>query len=229
MKNKLQLFGGVVGAIVGFIAAILLSELLGFGNRADPIASGLLALFGIGPIGAIAGLVLGTKLAMLVPRNEPTGSLARNSFKSFAALVALCGAAGAGYYVYAVNTATPWLNPNAANPLLVFEVRLPAGTPLPASGADVAFELQTDVNTMPGEPRPNQFRRGGDKPVVAGDVELAFRTAKRMLWVKIKGQPDRLYTIGLTAKAPHASQLGPWLPQGDGSEIRYRAQWPGQD
>ncbi|MBX9647334.1 MAG: hypothetical protein K2X57_09795, partial [Xanthobacteraceae bacterium] len=52
VKNKLQLFGGVVGAIVGFIAAILLSELLGFGNRADPIASGLLALFGIGPIGA---------------------------------------------------------------------------------------------------------------------------------------------------------------------------------
>lgn len=229
MKNKLQIFGGVAGAIVGFIAAILLSELLGFGNRADPIASGLLALFVIGPIGAIAGLVLGTKLAMLVPKSEPTGSLARNSFKSFAALVALCAAAGSAYYVYAVNTATPWLNPNAATPLLEFEVRLPAGTALPASGDDVAFELETDVNTMPGEPRPNRFRRDGDKPVVAGDVELAFRTANRALWVKIKGQPDRLFTIGLSAKAPHASVLGSWLVQGDGSEIRYRAKWPGQD
>ena len=229
MKNKLQIFGGVVGAIAGFVAAILLSELAGFGNRADPIASGLLALFGIGPVGAIAGLVLGTRLAMLVPRSEATGSLARNSLKSFAALVALCAAVGTAYYVYAVNTATPWLNPNAATPLLVFEVRLPAGTPLPDSSEDVAFELQTAVNTMPGEPRPRQFRRDGDRPVVAGDVELAFRTASRMLQVKIKGQPDRLYTIGLTAKAPHASQLGPWLPQGDGSEIRYRAQWPGQD
>ncbi len=229
MKNRLQILGGVVGAILGFVAAILLSELLGFGNRADPIASGLLALFVIGPIGAIAGLVLGTKLAMLVPRSERAGSLARNSLKAFAVLVVLCAAAGTAYYVYAVNTATPWLNPNAANPLLVFEVRLPAGTPLPASGADVAFELQTAVNTMPGEPRPKQFRRDGDKPIVAGDVELAFRTASRMLLVKIKDQPDRLYTIGLSAKAPHASQLGPWLPQGDGSEIRYRAQWPGQD
>ena len=228
MNNKLQLLGGVVGAIVGFIAAILLSELVGFGNRADPIASGLLALFGIGPIGAIAGLVLGTKLAMLVPRSEPAGNLGRNSLKSFAALVMLCAAAGAAYYVYAVNTATPWLNPNAANPLLEFEVRLPAGTAVPASG-DVRFELETDVNTMPGEPRPNRFRRDGDKPVVAGDVELAFRTANRALSVIIKGQPDRLFTVGLSAKAPHASQLGPWLLQGDGSEIRYRAKWPGQD
>ncbi|MEO8317146.1 MAG: hypothetical protein ABJA75_27160 [Bradyrhizobium sp.] len=229
MKNKLQIFGGVVGAIVGFVAAILLLEFVGFGNRADPIASGLLALFAIGPIGAIAGLVLGTKLAMLVPQSEHAGSLARNSFKAFAALVVLCAAAGTAYYVYAVNTATPWLNPNAANPQLEFEIRLPANTALPASAGDVAFELQTDVNTMPGDSRPGQFRRDGDKPVVAGDVELAFRTASRMLLVRIKDQPDRLYRIGLTAKAPHTSELGPWLPQGDGSEIRYRAKWPGRD
>ena len=228
MNNKLQLFGGVVGAIAGLIAAILLSEFLGVGNRADPIASGLLALFVIGPIGAIAGLVLGTKLAMLVPGREPAGNLGRNSLKSFAALVMLGAAAGAAYYVYAVNTATPWLNPNAATPLLEFEVRLPAGTALPASG-DVRFELQTDVNTMPGEPRPNRFRRDGDKPVVAGDVELAFRTPNRALSVNIKGQPDRLFTVGLSAKAPHAAALGSWLVQGDGSEIRYRARWPGQE
>ena len=227
MNNKLQIFGGVAGAIVGFVAAILLSELLGFGNRADPIASGLLALFGIGPIGAIAGLVLGTKLAMLVPRSERTGSLARNSLKSFAVLVVLCAAAGAAYYLYAVNTATPWLNPNAANLLLVFEVRLPAGAALPTSTDDVAFELQTSVNTMPGE--PGRIRREGDRPVIASQVDLAFRTAHRQLLVRIKGQPDRLYPIGLSAKAPHTPDLGPWQRQADGSEIRYRAQWPGQD
>jgi hypothetical protein len=229
VKNRLQIFGGVVGAIVGFVAAVLLLELLSFGSWADPGASGLLALFGIGPIGAIAGLVLGTKLAMLAPRSENTGSLAGNSLKAFVALVLLCAAAGTAYYVYAVNTATPWLNPNAANPLLKFEVRMPAGTALPASGRNVTFELQTDLNTMPGDSRPDQFRRDGDKPVVVGDVELGFRTASRMLSVKIKGQPDRLYTIGLSAKAPHTPELGAWQQQADGSEIRYRAQWPGQD
>ena len=82
---------------------------------------------------------------------------------------------------------------------------------------------------MPGEPRLNRFRSDGDKPVIAGDVELAFRTAHRQLEIKVKNQPDRLYSIGLPAKAPHTSELGPWQPNIDGSEIRYRAKWPGRD
>ena len=99
----------------------------------------------------------------------------------------------------------------------------------PGSVRGIAIELQTDINSMPGEPRFNQFRRDGDRPVIAGDVELAFRTAHRQVEVKVKGQPDRLYAIGLSAKAPHASEFGPWQPNTDGSEIRYRAKWPGRD
>ena len=229
MTNKLEIVGGIIGAIAGFVATLLLLELVGFGNRADPIASGLLALLAIAPLGAITGLVLGTKLVMLIRGKESTGSLPGNSLKAFAALIALCAAAGTAYYLYAVNTATPWLNPNAATPLLLFEVRLPAGTALPASGRDVVFELQTDLNTMPGETKPDRFRRDGDRPVVAGEVELAFRTSHRSLLVRIKGQPDRLYPIGLSAKAPHTSALGPWFPQADGSAIRYRAKWAGRE
>ena len=63
MKNSLQVAGGVVGAVVGFIATLLILELVGFGNRADPITSGILALLVLAPLGAIAGLVLGTTLA----------------------------------------------------------------------------------------------------------------------------------------------------------------------
>jgi hypothetical protein len=65
--------------------------------------------------------------------------------------------------------------------------------------------------------------------VIAVAVELAFRTAHRQLEVKINGQPDRLYRIALSAKASHTSEPGPWQPNIDGSEIRYRAKWPGQD
>lgn len=229
MKNSLQVAGGVVGAVVGFIATLLILELAGFGNRADPIMSGILALLVIAPLGAIAGLVLGTTLARRLRGGENSGGLLRNSLKALAVVVVLCVAAGTAYYVYAVTTATPWLNPNAATPLLVFEVRLPAGAALPNSARDITIELQTDLNTMPGELQPNQFRRDGDRPVIAGNVELAFRTAHRELGVKINGQPDRLYRIALSAKAPHASELGPWQPNIDGSEIRYRAKWPGQD
>jgi hypothetical protein len=219
VKNSLQIAGGVVGAVIGFIGTLLALELVGFGNRADPVGSGLLALFVFAPAGAIAGLVTGTTLAMRM----------RGGDNTFGALIVLCVAAGAAYYVYAVTSATPWLNPNAANPVLEFEVRLPAGMASPNSTRDIAIELQTDINTMPGEPRFNLFRRDGDRSVIAGQVELAFRTAHRQLEVKVNGQPDRLYLIGLSAKAPHASGLGPWQPNIDGSEIRYRAKWPGQD
>jgi hypothetical protein len=229
MKNALPILGGVTGAVAGFVATLLALDLAGFGNPADPILSGLLALLVFAPAGAIAGLVIGTALGMRWRGRKDGGGLAANSLKAFGVVVMLCAAAGAAYYWYALATATPWLNPNAANPVLQFEIRLPAGVPLPAAAQDVAIELQTDQNLMPGEPRFGQFRRDSDRAVIVGDVELAFRTAYRQLEVKIKGQPDRVFRIGLTGKAPHASELGPWQPHADGSEIRYRAKWPGRD
>jgi hypothetical protein len=57
---------------------------------------------------------------------------------------------------------------------------------LPNSARDIAIELQTDLNTMPGELRSNQFRRDGDRSGIDGNVELAFRTAHRQVELKIK-------------------------------------------
>ena len=88
MKNSLQVAGGVVGAVVGFIATLLILELVGFGNRADPIMSGILALLVLAPLGAIAGLVLGTTLATRLRGGENTGGLLRNSLKALAVVVA---------------------------------------------------------------------------------------------------------------------------------------------
>jgi hypothetical protein len=229
MKNSLHIIGGIIGAVAGFLATLLALELAGFGDRADPITSGLLALLVFAPAGAIMGLVLGTRLGMRWRARNDGGGLTHNSLKSLGVVLALCAAAGGAYTWYAVSTATPWLNPNAANPVLLFEVRLPAGAALPDAAQDVAIELQTDQNRMPGETRFNQFRRDGDRGVIVGEVELGFRTTYRQLELKIKGQPDRVFRIRLSGKAPHASELGPWEVHADGSEIRYRAQWPGRD
>jgi hypothetical protein len=99
VKNSLQVAGGVVGAVVGFVATLLLLELVGFGNRADPITSGILVLFVFAPAaGAIAGLLLGTTLAMRLRARENTGGLLRNSLKASAVVVALCAVAGTAYY-----------------------------------------------------------------------------------------------------------------------------------
>ena len=74
MKNSSRIAAGVAGAVGGYVATFVLFSVLDLGNRADPITSGLLALFVYSPIGAIAGLVLAS---WLVTRS---GTDASNSF-----------------------------------------------------------------------------------------------------------------------------------------------------
>jgi hypothetical protein len=228
MKNSSRIAAGVAGAVAGYVATFVLFSLLDFGNRADPITSGLLGLFFYSPTGAIAGATLASWLVTRSGKEAGHGGVTRNSLKSLGVVVLLC-AAGVGIYIaYSYATATPWLNPNASNPLLVFEVRFPAGVTVPASPQGITIELQTDLNTMPGELTPAAFYRDGDQPVIAGEVELAFRTSHRQLAVNIAGQPSRIYPIALTAWAPHTPEFGTWRRLTDGSEIRYRAKWPGK-
>jgi hypothetical protein len=225
MSKVHPIVAGVLGAVLGFCAVLFGLAIIGFGNPHDPIMSGLIVLLGLAPAGAIGGLVLGTRLAMQV-RGETEGLL-RNSLKALALTVVATTVIGGAVSYYMVATATPWLNPNAPNVMLQFEVRLPPAALPPASARDVKIELQTDMNRMPGEVR--QIRRDGEQSVIVGEVDLAFRTAKRQLEVKVTGQPDRVFNIALTDKAPHTPALGPWQKRVDGSEFRYRAKWPGRD
>jgi hypothetical protein len=228
MKNSSRIAVGVAGAVAGYVATFMLFSLLDFGNRADPITSGLLGLFFYSPIGAIAGALLASRLVTRSGEGADNGGVARNSLKSLGVVALLCATAIGIDIAYAYATATPWLNPNASNPLLVFEVRFPAGVTVPTSQQGITIELQTDLNTMPGDVTPAGFYRDGDQPVIAGEVELAFRTSHRQLAVTIEGQPSRIYPIDLTARAPHTPEFGTWRRLADGSEIRYRAKWPGK-
>ena len=228
MKSSSRIAAGVAGAVAGYVAIFLVFSLLDLGNRADPITSGLLALFVYSPMGAIGGAVLASWLVSRPGKNASNGSVAHNSLKSLGVVALLCVAAAGAYLAYAYATATPWLNPNAANPLLVFEVRLPPGVTAPSSPHSIAIELQTDINTMPAELTPAGFRRDGERAVITGEVELAFRTSRRQLAVNIEGQSSRIYPIDLTARAPHTPEFGTWRRLADGSEIRYRAKWPGK-
>ncbi|MGT2439175.1 hypothetical protein ACU4GH_29200 [Bradyrhizobium betae] len=49
MTNSSRVGAGVAGAVVGYIAIFVLFSVLDMGNRADPITSGLLALFVYSP------------------------------------------------------------------------------------------------------------------------------------------------------------------------------------
>ena len=59
-RNGLSILLGIVGAVLGFVGALALAPY----NRMDPIASGMIALFVFGPMGAVAGAFLGAKLGM---------------------------------------------------------------------------------------------------------------------------------------------------------------------
>ncbi|HKY09911.1 MAG TPA: hypothetical protein VJQ55_16810, partial [Candidatus Binatia bacterium] len=214
---------------------------------------GMIALFVFGPIGAVAGAFFGAWLGgrrggTAPPAATPShaeaaaetsppantrsdeiapGTFGRNVAKSLG-IVAVLAALGVGcFWLHTMSTATPWLNPNAANPVLQFEVRLPAGAALPGA-RDVTAELQTPHNRMPADMKPALYRRDGERAVVVGEVDLAFRTANRQIEVKVTGQPDRTFYLTLLDKAPHTNELGAWEARGD-SDIRYRAKWPGKD
>jgi hypothetical protein len=145
LKNTLPIIGGIVGAVLGFVGALLLLELVGFGNPADPITSGMMALLLFGPAGALGGLLLGVRIGRSLRGDAGAGSFGGTSLKALAIVVALIVVIGGGYALYAVTTATPWLKPHGM--VLQFEVRLPQGAAMPAR--DVKADLQTSVNTMP--------------------------------------------------------------------------------
>ena len=130
---------------------------------------------------------------------------------------------------YAYTTATPWLNPNGSNS----PARVRGSLSGRRNGADVTARHHHRIADRPqhhaGRVGPAGFHRDGDQPVIAGEVELAFRTSHRQLAVNIQGQPEpRSIRSDLTAWAPHTPEFGTWRRLADGSEIRYRAKWPGK-
>ena len=112
--------------------------------------------------------------------------------------------------------------------MLQLEIRLPAGAPMPAE-KDIRASLHgRPFGSVWIKMKPELFRRDGERPVLIGEVELAFRTADRQIQMEIAGQPERIFYLTLPDKAPHTNELGAWEARGDG-EIRYRAKWPGRD
>lgn len=103
------------------------------------------------------------------------------------------------------------LKRNAAKPQALFEIRLPPGTTLPANRRDISVEMHDSTNVATAYLH-DVWRSDGDRPVISGGVALAVRTTRRLLVLKITGEPDRLFTLKLAGKPGHADAFGPWQP-----------------
>ena len=76
-RHQLPILLGIVGALVGFVGAVLLALP---SNPQDPVTSGLIALFVFGPIGAVIGAFGGAKLgAFLRPPKPPAVACRRQA------------------------------------------------------------------------------------------------------------------------------------------------------
>jgi hypothetical protein len=236
----LAVIAGVVGAVAGYVVAafgaMLFAMATGMSNFEG--AAGMFAAFAVGPIGGLIGLVLG--IVLMLRRRSPgvgLGAIAVRGLLAVAAIVALV-AGGIGVAHLMRDT----VNPNGAAPRLMFDLRLPPGTP--GDAKTLTVELHTDRNAAPGIVFDRPEQRDGARIVVSGSVELYFRTSQRLLVVKRRGEPDRLFRLALSSSPKHTREPSAWQKvdfvagpgeqprkpaAGDEYELRYRVAWAGED
>jgi hypothetical protein len=239
MTYLLALIAGVLGAAAGWACAaaatIYIGGLMGVSNFEGGL--GMLAIWGIGPIGGLVGLVTGIALALRWRGGFSGRGIAWRLPLVVAAIAAL--AAGGLWWMY---EARPVLNDNGPAPRLAFELRLPPGVAAPARTAGATVELHTERNRMPGRIVGEPARAEDGRTVLAGDVEVYYRSGWRLLELKVPGQSDRLFRLDLPASPRRTTDFGRWeraqyvVAPGDTQprktgpdesfEIRYRMIWP---
>ena len=233
----LALIGAIVGLVAGFFAGALAGTLIASATHMSNFegAAGYFAA-ACGLLGAPVGLFLGVWLALRVQgKRKDVGAAMTYSALSLGTLVAV--AAGViGLMLLLDDT----LNRGTSKPQALFEIRLPPGTTIPENRRGIEVELNTDRNSSSAFFH-DEWRKDGNRPVISGGVELAYRTTARLLVLKIKGEPDRLFKLKLPGRPGHSDDFGPWQPvdfvaEGAGEprkaipadqyEIRYRSRDP---
>lgn len=229
------ILGAAAGAALGAGLASVLAPALGITGFEG--AAGYFVVFVGGPVGVLLGFVLGAGFILRRSGHRGFAALGGRLALLLACVVAL-GAAGLG----AFWLMRPIVNPDGPAPQLMFEIRLPPGAEPPPADRD-AVELQTGRNRMPA--RLAGMRREGGRAVLAGSVEMYYRTSQRVLVLTMPDKTDVLFDIRLGRSPDHASSFTAWrqadhiAPPGkaeirrgtaaDGYEIRYRTVWPGHD
>ena len=238
MTLLLSLLAGIVGAAIGWIGAAALTMALGglFGVSDFEGGRGMLAIWGIGPLGGLAGLVAGIVLVLRRRGGFSLGAIAWRLPFVIAGIVALVS-----FGLWWVYETRPVLNTSGPAPQLAFEVRLPPGLAPPADLAAVKAELHTEKNKMPGLVSRDGPLTDGGRTVLAGSVELYYRSGWRLLEIRMPGQLDRIFKLNLPSsprrstgmtgrqKADFVAEPGLSQPRKAGPdeafEIRYRVLW----
>jgi hypothetical protein len=227
--------GAAAGALLGGIIGGALAPMFGISSFEG--ASGYFVVFVCAPIGGLIGLVVGAVWMLRQRGVRSAGALAGRFSIVVLGLIAM--AAGVLAYLYLSQDI---LNPNGPTPRLAFEIRLPPGI-APPTDRDRGIELQTSKNRMP--PNTLTMSQDGDRAIIAGTVDLYFRTSQRTLVMAMPDKKHVLFNLKLGAKPAHSRQFGAWqradvigepgadharrATPGESYDIRYRTVWQGED
>jgi hypothetical protein len=204
MRWVLAIVAGIAAAVAGWlVAAALGGWLAGLAGMSDfEGARGMFAVFVVGPLGGLVAMVLAIWAVLRRGRGgTPLGpTLARVG----GVLVAIAGLVAAGL---AIGVGMSDTYTNELPPTLEFEVRAPA-TMVPDRREDVRVALNTDENGA--DALLTDLRTEGGDRVIAGSVEMAFKTRSRLLVVHLPDQPVRLFSLSLGRDPASTAALGDW-------------------
>jgi len=231
------ILGAALGAFLGFTIAALLAPMLGISSFEG--AAGYFAVLIGGPIGGLLGLVLGAVLVLRKRGHQGFGAIAGRLGLVVVGIVVIAGGVLGVLYL-----TQDTVNPDGPAPQLAFEIRLPAGA-APPTANERPIQLETSKNRMPALMQREATRDDGGRIVLVGLVEMYFRTSQRMLVMTMPDKTDVIFNIKLPGAPKHSPEFSAWQradfigepgnPQArratpaDNYEIRYRADWPGEN
>jgi hypothetical protein len=210
MRILSAVIGGIAGLLLGYFGSAFLSAIVmgWFGVSDFEGGRGMVAAFLFGPLGGLLGLVGGIWLGLRLGGRQPAGKTLKGAGIALLTIIAIT-AAGLAIQYYSVPHRLEY---DQAGASLEFELRAPSGFALPDDPALIEVSLDTDLNQQPAGWRDSAPRRDGEWNVLAGEVELYYRTSQRLLVFRFPDGRDRIFRPDLSAKPDPDQGWSAWRP-----------------
>lgn len=239
MIYLLAFLAGIVAAVVGwFVTGAVAVVVAGWYGMSDfEGGRGMFAFLGVGPIGGLICMLAAIWIVLRV--GQGAAPLGRSLAQVAGILGAIALAVGAAI---AIRLATLDVYTNSLPPTLEFEIRVPA-VMATVNPSQLSVELHTAKNVGVGSLSDHWQPAEDGKMMLAGNVEMAFKTSGRFLVLKMPEQPVRLFRLPFSRDPASMPSFGGWTrprfidageqpvdaPEDDPVEARYRVRRAGED
>jgi len=211
MRIILGLLSALLGMLAGWSALAALVIMLAGPDRDGGIAMG--AVFNIGPIGGVAGLIAGIWLFV---RFGLVRSTALPSFPF--AVTVLFIAAGLVWWAWYELIRSPNLSHGFMT--LELQFRLPAGMTLPDKEEDVRIEVEEAQGYATALLPANWRAHDSDRPAIIASASLMYKTRHRVVSLTLPGIPTQSWPVELPSDPDPTAGYSPWRVAGESSAAK---------